>query len=397
MLLRFLRAQNPSLIDYGVHLLEKGSIEPDTYVLDLDAIGENAERLLAAGQKRGVTFYCMAKQLGHNPAAARTVLDAGFAGMVAVDFREASILHRAGLPVKHVGHLVQVPKNGWERVLDMRPDAVTLFSEEKAGELSRAAQRRGVTQDVLLRVRDGGDVFYRGQEGGFALAALTETAERIGALPGVRVAGVTSFPCFLYDEAAKKALPTANARTVQRGAALLKSAGFPVTQVNMPSCNSLATIPLAADLGATHLEPGHSLTGTNQDNIAEPLPLKPALAYLTEVSHGYDGRSYCYGGGHYRRSHVQYAAVKTAGGYTEAAVAEPEAAGIDYHFEVCGAFPVGTPVALGFRTQIFVTRSHVAAVAGLSRGQPRLVGIWDAQGGKINHEPYEPYERRGAK
>lgn len=41
---------------------------------------------------------------------------------------------------------------------------------------------------------------------------------------------------------------------------------------------------------------------------------------------------------------------------------------------------VGDTAVLAFRTQIFVTRSTVAVVAGLSTGEPRLTGLYDAQG-----------------
>jgi predicted amino acid racemase len=158
--------------------------------------------------------------------------------------------------------------------------------------------------------------------------------------------------------------------------------GITCSQINMPSCNSLATIPPAASLGATHAEPGHSLTGTNPDNLTETNPLKLALLYMSEISHHYENRSYCFGGGHYRRSKLQFAAVKTSAGYAECPVKTPDSESIDYYFELQGNFPVGTPVVMSFRTQIFVTRSRVAAVSGLSHSQPSLLGIWDSQGRK---------------
>ena len=144
MFLRFLKARNPALIDYGVFLLEQGLIESDTYVLDTDAIEHNARRLGDLSKKYGLTLYFMSKQLGRNPEISRRVLAAGnaFTGMVAVDFREAQVLHSAGLPVKHLGHLCQVPKSSRDAALDMKCEVITLFSLEKAKELSEAAGRR---------------------------------------------------------------------------------------------------------------------------------------------------------------------------------------------------------------------------------------------------------------
>jgi predicted amino acid racemase len=329
----------------------------------------------------------MSKQIGRNPEAAKRVLDAGtagdgggFTGMVAVDFREARLLHSAGLPVKHLGHLCQVPRGAWDAALDMKPDVITLYSQEKAAELSCAAQKRGAVQDVLLRIRDDGDIFYKGQEGGFPLKTLNETLDMLEKHKGIRVIGLTSFPCFLYDENEKKPLPSPNTHTLTRGAELLRERGIKCTQINMPSCNSPATLPLAAKLGATHLEPGHSLTGTNPDNPGEADPLMPSLLYMSEVSHHFEGRSSCFGGGYYRRGNLRFALVKTPSGLEETEAFAPPLEVIDYHLQLSGIYPVGSPVCLAFRTQVFTTRSQVALVEGLSQSRPVLLGIWDSHG-----------------
>ena len=41
---------------------------------------------------------------------------------------------------------------------------------------------------------------------------------------------------------------------------------------------------------------------------------------------------------------------------------------------------VGTTVIFGFRPQVFVTRGLTAAIAGVSSGSPRVLGIWAANG-----------------
>jgi predicted amino acid racemase len=385
MFLDFLRARNPALIDYGFYLLEKGLIEPDTYVLDLDRIGENAVRLGTLAKALKLRCYFMAKQLGHNPLVSRKVLEAdGFDGMVAVDFREAEILHAAGLPVRHLGHLVQVPSHAWDRALDMKPEVITLYSYEKALELSTAASRRCLRQDVLLRVQAEEDVIYSGQEGGLRLDELAAAVEKMAILEGLRIAGLTSFPCFLFDQKERKALATANMATLQKGAALLKSLGLNCEQINMPSCNSLGSLPLAASRGATHVEPGHSLTGTSPDNMFYHDPLVPSFCYITEVSHQWGGYASCFGGGYYRRGKLQKALVKTGQDLEEVPVQCPDPEAIDYHLRIQGDFPSGAPVCMAFRTQIFITRSQVAVAEGLSGSRPRLAGIWDAQGLKVS-------------
>src|SRR5438046_918395 len=79
---------------------------------------------------------------------------------------------------------------------------------------------------------------------------------------GVPIAGVTSFPCLTYDEAAAAAIPTPNLATLRRAAELLRDLlGGPIEQLNAPGLTTSATIPLLAALGATHGEPGSSLVG----------------------------------------------------------------------------------------------------------------------------------------
>ena len=391
MFLRFLKTHNPALIDYGIYLLENNLIESDTYVLDLDSITANARRLAKLAAANGSSLYFMSKQIGRNPEIAQRVLSAGnvdgkeiFTGMVAVDFREAITLSTAGLPVKHLGHLCQIPHGSWDIALDMEPEVITIYSLEKASELSKAAEKRGMVQDVLLRIWDDGDIFYPGQEGGFRITAIPDVLASLKKLSGIRITGVTSFPCFLFNEDIGKSLPTPNASTMVRGTALVKENGINITQINMPSCNSPATMPLAKELGATHLEPGHSLTGTNPDNLNEAEPLIPSLLYMSEVSHDHEGNSLCFGGGYYRRSKLKHALVKTGKGLMETEVITPDPEAIDYHLKLNGLFPAGSPVAMSFRTQIFVTRSRVALVEGLSQSRPVLHSIWDSCGNIVS-------------
>jgi hypothetical protein len=60
----------------------------------------------------------------------------------------------------------------------------------------------------------------------------------------------------------------------------------------------------------------------------------------------------------------------------------PEA--IDYYAVVDTsegrAAQVGDTVLFGFRPQVFVTRALTAAIAGVSTGAPRVVGVWAADG-----------------
>lgn len=97
-----------------------------------------------------------------------------------------------------------------------------------------------------------------------------------------------------------------------------------------------------------------------------------------------DGRAYCYAGGHYRRSHLTNALVGSSVDEAHRVrVTPPTDESIDYHFELSEPCRVGDSVLMCFRTQMFVTRSEVAVVSGLSSGNPLLEGIFDTQGHRL--------------
>ena len=105
--------------------------------------------------------------------------------------------------------------------------------------------------------------------------------------------------------------------------------------------------------------------------------------YLTEVSHNFKGRAYCYGGGHYRRSHVENALVGSLEQGRVLNVTPPTEESIDYYFELGESAQVSQSVVMAFRTQIFVTRSQVALVKGISKGSPEIVGVYTALGKRL--------------
>ena len=137
----------------------------------------------------------------------------------------------------------------------------------------------------------------------------------------------------------------------------------------------MASLPLLAELGATHGEPGHALTGTTPLHAVDPAqPEKPAYVYVSEVAHTLDdGRPAVFGGGFYARSHIRGALLPRTGKRLGVQDAPPE--NIDY-YRLLDAPADGADVRLGdtvlfaFRTQIFVTRSTVAVVSGLSLPAP---------------------------
>ncbi len=387
MFLEATMKRNTAMIEAALGLHQKGAIQPNTFVLDVDQIVQNAALLGQTASRLGLQLYMMTKQIGRNPHVARKIKETGLTKAVAVDPWEALTLAAAGVELGNVGHLVQIPTKLLDRIVALQPEVITVFTLEKAWETARAAQRQGKVQDLLLRVARPGDLVYPGQTGGFLLEQLAAAAEEIKKFSGVRIAGVTVFPCFLYNGETGLVEATPNAETLIAAASLLEEdLKLNLSQINAPSANSVTTLPLIKDLGATHGEPGHAFTGTTPLNAHQVQPEVPALVYVSEVSHCYKGRAYTYGGGFYARGNIQKALV---GRSWEQACTNILAANvlpaenIDYYGELLledKAAAVGDTVIYAFRSQIFVSRSQVAVVEGIQRGRPRLQGIYDSAG-----------------
>ncbi len=382
MFLDAVQQRNPGLLRFATELHCSGAIPPNTFVIDLSAVRRNARRLAWRARTLGLDLYYMAKQVGydrHLVAAIRQAIPAA----VAVDWMGAEALIELGAPVKHVGHLVPVPFHSILKLMDRaHPEVWTLLDLEAAQAVSRAACALAIEQPVLLRVT-GGDLFP-GQEGGFPLERVDMAAHYIAQLPGLRLAGVTSYPCFTWDEMHERYMPTANMEALVAAAEQLRVAGFPITQVNAPGNTSLTILPLLAQYGATHGEPGHALTGTTPEQSVGAGEEEPAIVYISEVSTVLpSGKALFYGGGLYTRAHAKAALV---GSSVEEVlqrppipVTFPPPQFIDYQgtLEVPGERRIhtGDTVVMAFRFQLFVLRSYRAIVEENEPGHWRLVAL----------------------
>ncbi|MFC7308789.1 alanine racemase [Streptomyces monticola] len=384
MFLDTLLTRNPALVEAATALHRSGEIPPDTYVLDLDTVEANAALLAAEAERLGLTLWFVAKQFGRNPELIRAIAR-HIPKYAAIDPPEARVLHASGARAGNLGHLVQLARRDLPRMLARRPETVTVFDLDNARAVSEAARELGVVQDVLIRLEGADGSVYPGQEGGVPLDRLDAFAERTEQLAGVRIAGVTAFPCVLCDPATGTPHPTPNFELALKARELLTARGHRNLKLSAPSATSMATLPLLAALGATHGEPGHALTGTTPLHAVDPTqPERPAYVYVSEVAHTLaDGRPALFGGGFYPRAGIKQALLPRTG--TRLAVQDAPAENIDYYRLLAApakgeGVRAGDPAVLAFRTQIFVTRSTVAVVAGLSRGAPRLVGLYDALG-----------------
>jgi predicted amino acid racemase len=391
MFLDLIRRRNPRLIEQAISLHQQGKLPANVYVIDLDAVEENARAIASEAAKFGLAVMAMTKQMGRHTAFCRAAMRGGIAKSVAVDIDCARATDRAGMRVGHLGHLVQIPRGEADEAAALAPDWWTVFNLEKASEAGAASLKRGREQALLARVRAEGDQFYRGHEGGFSASDILAVASALDKVQGARFAGITTFPALLFDAANRKVKPTPNLETLRRASQTLARAGRGRIEINAPGTTSSVTLRALAEAGATQVEPGHGLTGTTPLHAAEDLPERPAVVYLTEVSHLSGGEAFCFGGGLYIDpvfpAYQVRAIVSREPRSDEAALRNveiPDPAAIDYYGMIDAAGPakpeVGDSVIFGFRPQAFVTRAHVAGVSGIASGRPVVEGAYNASG-----------------
>jgi predicted amino acid racemase len=393
MFLDVLLRRNRKFVETAIELHQKGEIPANSYVIDIDTVRDNAALMAEAGKKYNFKVFAMTKQIGRNPVVLKAISEAGINSCVAVDLACARAVNAAGLKVGHLGHLVQIPRAETKAALNLKPDYWTVFSYEKAVEISNA-NTENREQKVLTRIYADGDRFYKGHEGGFPAKDILDVSKRLDRLKGIKFAGITTFPALLYDTEAKDVMPTHNLKTLEETAATLAKAGIENIEINAPGTTSSVVFEKLADAGATQVEPGHGLTGTTPLHAINDLPETPAMLYITEVSHFYGGKPYCFGGGLYIDPVFPPYPVKACvGSSPEEAIKQkivcemPDPSAIDYYGilqpEPENKIREGDTVIFGFRAQVFVTRAYVVPISGIKTGKPEVKGIWFSDGRRV--------------
>lgn len=373
--------ENPEIVQACFALHQAGRILPDSYIVDMDSLIENAKKIVKKGEENGIRLYFMLKQIGRNPYIAKKLMEIGFAGAVVVDFKEAQIMMRHHVPIGNIGHLVQVPKAMIKEVVKYKPEVITVYTVEKAKQIGQAACELGVCQPILLRVYDDGDMVYDGQTAGFPIQSLEDVIEKIKCIQGVKIVGATSFPCYLYSEEEEMIMSTNNLKTVMNAAEKMNVMGITPEIINTPSSSCCLTLDMMKKDGSNCTEPGHGLTGTTPAHAKHSLSEKTCVVYVSEISHNFQDKAYCYGGGHYRRSHMQNALVGKSLKESEVVkTIAPELESIDYHFGFSKSQTIGDTVIMAFRYQVFVTRSDVILVKGIHSGKPQVIGVYNSLG-----------------
>ncbi|WP_319532684.1 alanine racemase [uncultured Cohaesibacter sp.] len=395
MFLDVLIRRNPAFIEAAMALHQQGKIPANSYVLDLDAVERNARLFQTEAKKYGLKTFAMTKQVGRHSGFCEAVMKGGIERSVAVDMACAVACDRAGLKTGHLGHLVQVPgREAHFAAAKLKPDYWTVFSEEKAKEAAAASSKAGREQSLLTRIHSAGDTFYHGHEGGFPASDIVAVAAMLDGLDGAAFAGITTFPALLFDQDSRKVKPTHNLSTLSAAAEALRKAGYSDLEINAPGTTSSVVLGALADAGTTQVEPGNGLHGTTPLHAVEDLPEDPAVLYLSEVSHHYGDRAYCFGGGLYidpifPKYQVQalVSSDPTADRSALHDVDITDYSAIDYYAMIDSAAPrkpgVGETVIFGFRGQAFVTRALVTGIRGVAEGKPRVTTIENGFGDPV--------------
>lgn len=380
MFLDTVNRRNRILIDESIRLHQEGILEPDSYILDMDTFRSNSKMILEKANEFKIDLYFMLKQLGRNPILAKELIEMGYKGAVVVDFREAQVMMDHYIPLGNVGHLVQTPKHLLKKIIRYGAEVMTVFSMEKLTEINDVSKSLNCVQDVILKVSGEQDLMYSGQMSGIELTNLDAFLGEAMNLENIRIVGATAFPCYLYNQDSETIEETPNYFSVIKAIEIMKDKGFDIKQINVPSTTCVSTLEIMAKGKGTMGEPGHGLTGTTPMHAHRDLDESPAVIYLSEISHNFRGKSYCYGGGHYRRSHVKNCLVSSGSNDVYDIVNPVDDNSIDYTFEIGSVHEVSSSVIMAFRFQLFVTRSKLVLIEGLQTGKLNIMGTFDGLG-----------------
>lgn len=383
MFLKKLIENNPSLVDFSLKKTNEGEILPDSYVIDFDTLLNNAKEIKKEADKYNIKLFFMLKQIGRNPLIAKELMNIGYDGVVCVDYKEALLMIEHGVKIGNVGHLEQIPNCALEKIISSKPELITVYTIDKIKQINEVANKLGLVQGIMIRLTDDDSLLYPGQIAGFSSSELKGLINEVSKLDNVQIKGLTVFPALLFNGDTKRIEATSNVNAINRGKEICEEMGLDGLTINLPSCTCVNSMKLIHELGGNNGEPGHGLSGTTPLHAISNQIEKVAYCYVSEISHNYKNNSYCFGGGSYRRGHLENVLVgESLANALMTKVTLPDSESIDYHFEIKGNHEVGRPCLMSFRTQIFTTRSNVVIVKGLSSGNPSMY-LYDALGREI--------------
>ena len=230
-------------------------VETPEVLLDADVLAANLSRMAAVTAARGLALRPHAKT--HKiPQVARLQLDAGAVGLTVATIGEAEVFSAAGCTDLFVAYPLWLSASGARRlaaVAGRARVAVGVDSAEGAANLVRALGADAAGVGVWVEV-DSGHHRSGVDPGGEDLRALAGT-------PGLRVAGVFTFPGHSYAPGAAVAAAEQERDALVRARAVLAAAGHEVVHASGGSTPS-AEFSSGADL--TEVRPGVYALGDAQ-------------------------------------------------------------------------------------------------------------------------------------
>ncbi len=383
MFLKSLVRHNKKFINAVFSLANQGLIAPNTYVIDLDTTYKNMQTIIKEANKENINLFFVPKHVGYNPYIAKKAIELGFKGVMPVDFEEASVMLKNNVKISHLGHLVQCPENMLKQFIKQGVGIITVYSLQKAQQINSIAKELGIVQDIMLKPIDiEKDTIYPQQEGGIAINEVEDFAKEVLKLSNVKINGVTSFPCFLFNPATKKVEATHNIKTVKKAQQILLNQGIKPKQINLPSVTCCSTLAQIKNNNGNYAEVGNGATGTTPLHALESNTQKeiPSMLYYSTISHSVNNKSYAYGGGYYSRSHLKYFLTPD---YKMHKAIKPNDTSIDYHIGLDSKLSDDTKLISCFRTQIFTTRAKVLLVEGVLSGNINIKACYGPLGYKI--------------
>lgn len=410
MLLDVALRRNPQMIAAAIQLHQEGAIPAGCQMIDLDMVAENGASLARVADETGLRVFVMTKQNGHNPHMTRVLLNQGLPSVVAVEGLQAGRIHRYGFPLGHVGHLANIPRDEVARIVAMLPEYINVYNVEAARRVSEAATELGVEQNLYVRVQNPDDKGTQdGVVGGWTFDECVSGIRPILDLPNVRLAGLVQHCVIEYagERDPHKARPTEAFFTAIRARELLeREFGLENLRLNTAGNANSITMPMLASYGATDVEPGMALTGEASFHAWGDMPEKPAQVLVSEVLHRWEDEIYAVGGIFSYVWDLPAHAVGDLVGLVGSSFDEAKeqrvtwrpfrasSPVIDYH----GVFgppgcpgKVGDTIAAVHHPQAQTERGNTVAVSGISRGEPKVTGIFDSAVNPIDrdHDPID--------
>jgi len=229
-------------------------LDTPALVVDVDVMEGNLAAMAEGARRRGVALRPHIKT-HKSPWIAHRQLAHGAVGVTAAKLGEAQVMADAGITDILVAYPIvgELKLRRLEALLDMARVTVALDSLEAAEPLSRLGRRRGEPIPVYMEVDTG----LRRLGVPPASPEALDLARKLAALPGLRLAGITTHGGHVarartYQELAR--LARAQAEALVATADMLRRAGLPVDQVSTGSTPA-ARFELEVD-GITEIRPG---------------------------------------------------------------------------------------------------------------------------------------------